>query len=568
MKHPYPSQETQITFVTGDERSRGRQHAEQLKAVLEKGMAPFYYRFFKRLLNPEGSKGLSELGYRILAQFIDKTLTKQLDDQIPSELKERIKGVSEVSGIPEDVFRTSLVLPDLLPMLQAYWLKLNPKLAIDVAPPPKFGCSSFIAKGNRFLVGRNLDFPGVGYWDRFPVIEVVTPQTGFKYIGFTSAGVPIAGISGINENGLMISLHQHYSFETHLRGKLPFIVSEKILRQARNLDEALEMLKRADLASSWAFIVADRKSQNGFIFEATPKRYAVRWLKDENQVLTHSNYFISAELKGTDYATTERMNWDNFWRREYLEKNIRKEIDNLSLEKAVQWLSGHEDSFWGEEKIVNRTVSQVYNIQSYVLDLNQMKVYFAEGNCPIHLGAFKEYDLQKLFEGKVDLDGSKLPAYQFKNLSIRKAKQDYILSFVSAFDNRFSDALRELKSSLSHTETPEAYLVAALVSLKLGQSKQTALDYLQSGRSLIENKIKEKSFSLFPPEYFEICLYEARVLELLQRKTESQSLYQHLALHPSLRDQNIKKIVSKPKAYSEKKLRRLVMPYSTYIPFE
>lgn len=566
--HPYPAQKTQIIFVDGSERNRGQQHAEQLGSALNSGMAPFYFQFYQRLLNPSSQLGFEKIGYQFLSFAIEEIFSKRLQNQIPLELRSRIQGVSEVSGISEKAFLTTLVLPDLLPMLQAYWLKWKPDLAIDAAAPPRFGCSSFIAKGNKFLLGRNLDFPGVAYWDRFPVLEVVHPPSGYKYVGFTSAGVPLAGISGINEKGISIALHQHYCFETNLSGKLPFVAAEQLLNQAKNLNEALEILRKAELASSWAFIVADREARDGFIFESTPTQSGVRWLKDESNVLTHSNYFKSPDLQGRDYATTERMNWDNFWRCETLNQVVKKNLEELSVEKAVKWMSCHRDPFWDEEKIVNRTVSQVYNIQSYVIDLEDMKLFLAEGECPIHLRTYQEYDLAELFDKRKGANSRKIPGFQFEDRQVQRAKESYILSFVSAFDNQFEEALQGLEMSIQEHQTPEAYLVAALVSLRIGKNKTKALNYLEEGRNVIERKMREKNIDFFPPEYFEICLYQARVLSLLNRKTEASLLYKEITKNPSLRDTNIKKIASKEKPYSEKKLRLLVMPYSTYIPFE
>lgn len=568
MNQSCQTQETQIIFVEGDDLTRGRQHAEQTSKNLQRGMAPFYFNFYQRLLNPPNAKGIERFAYQLGSQAIETLFSRKLKNQVSRELRDRIRGVAQVSQIPEQAFLTTLVLPDLLPILQAYWLKWKPGLAIDTAPPPRLGCSSFIAKGNRFLLGRNLDFPGVGYWDRFPVIEVVTPSSGLKYIGFSSAGVPVAGISGINEKGIAIAIHQHYCLETNFSGTLPFDVSERVLNQAENIEQALEILKKAKLASSWAFIVADRQSKDGFIFEATPKSYGVRRLKEEKNVLTHSNFFISSELKGQDYATTERMNWDNFWRRETLDRTLRENLENLSPENAVQWVSGNQDPFWNEEKVVNRTVSQVYNIQSYVIDLEEMKLFLAEGDSPIHLRSYQEYDLEKLFDGKNGRTPTSFPGAPFKSQEVRKSKEKYIQSFVAAFDNQFEDALGSLNQSISQHQTPEAYLVAGLVSLRLEKPKTQSSEYLEKGKNLIENKVKERNFKTFPPEYFEICLYQARVLELMNRKSEAKTIYKEMVKNPSLRDSNIKKIVQEERSYSERQLRRLVMPYSTYIPFE
>ncbi|NBX76441.1 MAG: hypothetical protein EBQ92_07790 [Proteobacteria bacterium] len=566
--HPYPTRKTQVIFVEGSDVQMGQQHAEQLGDSVSLGMAPFYYGFFRRILNPQGINPIEKLGYQIFSKGIDAVFTRALVSQIPENLRERVRGVAEASGIPEENFLTTLILPDLLPMLQAHWIKLNPRLGIPVAQPPRFGCSSFIAKGNRFLHGRNLDFPGVAYWDRYPVLQVSKPKKGLKTIGFTSAGVPLAGISGINEAGITVSLHQHYSVQTDWKGSLPFVISEKILLEADTLEKATQILKQSRLASSWAFVVADGKTQDGFIFEANPKGYGIRWLRDEGGVLSHSNFFQSEALKNSDYATTERMNWDNFWRRNTLDQKIRKGLDNLTPEYGVQALSDHTDGFWNEEKIVNRTVSQVYNIQSYVVDPVAMKLYLAEGDCPVHLRGYREYDLAELFSGRFQPSQMVLPPYQFSDEAKRRAKEEYILSFVAAFDENFDEALAGLKKSMEHSFTPEAALVAALVNLRIDGDLDSSLNWLISAEQSIEQKMKSVQNQHYPPEYFEVLLYQGRIYDLKGAREKAQQIYLRITQHPSLRDAGILKLAKKAKPYTRKRVKRLIMPYSTYIPFD
>lgn len=566
--HPYPSEQTQVIFTKGSERQIGIQHAEQLGGLIQKGMAPFYHRFFRRVLQPEGLGFFETMGFQALSKIIDPLLVKRLAAQIPRSLQERIEGLAEASGIETETFLTTLILPDLLPMLQAHLIKIRPSRGIDVVAPPKFGCSSFVAKGAKFLHGRNLDFPGVAYWDRYQVLQVTEPEKGLRFIGFTTAGVPIAGISGINEAQISVSLHQHYCLHTDWKGRLPFVISEEVLSQADSLPKALEILKRSKVASSWAFVVTDGKTQDGFIYEAHPKGAGVRWLESEKNVLTHSNYFQTEACLNQDYATTERMNWDNFWRKKTLEKNVSGNLGSLSAELAVSFMSDHEDGFWEEEKIVNRTVSQVYNIQSFVLDPVDMKLYLAEGNCPIHLRNYSEYDLGDLFKGKTTNGEKKYPGYQFKSEQKQRAKEEYILSFVSAFDNQFERALEGLRKSLNHTFTPEAALVAALVNLRLDGEVGKSLDFVREGQVEIEKKMKQKDKTDFPPEYFELLLYQARIQDLLGRRNEAQAIYHRIQSHPSLRDKNIRSIAKRAAPYHKGRVKRLIMPYSTYIPFD
>ena len=565
--HPFPAEPTQIIYVEGSDRQIGQQHAEQLGAKIAQGMAPFYTAFFDRVSNPLDINFLEKVGLGCLQKGLDQFLVQKLIQQIPMEFKERISGMSEVSQVEEGIFLKAFILPDLLPMLQAYLIRLKPQLGISVALP-QFGCSSFISKNKSFYLGRNLDFPGVAYWDRYPVIQVTRPKNKLSYIAMTSAGVPLGGISGVNESGISVALHQHYTTHTDRGGLLPFVITERILSEAKSLDDALSLIQSHPLASSWAFVIADGKAQNGFIYEATPKISGIRWLAEEGNVLTHTNYFVSKNCKGRDYATTERMNWDNFWRRTTLDGLLRTDLEDFSVERGLEAISNHTDGFWKEEKTINRTVSQVYNIQSYLIDFTQQKLFLAEGNCPIHLQSYREYDLNELFQGKKGASNKSRLGYSFKDPHKKLAKQEYILSFVSAFDGKDEQAFQRLQSSLELSFTPEASIVAALMNLRLDGNIDASLDFLVKGEIAVESKVRNQENSIFPPEYFEILLYQARVHDLKGERSEASRLYKKILAHSDLRDANIRKASEGAKSYSLKRAKRLIMPYSTYIPFD
>ncbi|NDD04561.1 MAG: hypothetical protein EB078_06620, partial [Proteobacteria bacterium] len=379
---------------------------------------------------------------------------------------------------------------------------------------------------------------------------------------------PLAGISGVNEAQISISLHQHYSLQTNWNGNLPFIISEKVLSEANSIERALEIIKEAKVSSAWAFIVTDGKTRDGFVFEKHPKGGGVRWLADNGDLLTHTNFFQSQECRGTDYATTERMNWDNFWRNETLQRRIRPKLAELTPELAVQYLSDHYDGFWQEEKVVNRTVSQVYNIQSYVLDPVEFKLLLAEGDCPIHMGEYREYDLGEIFSGKKGQTSRNFLPYQFQSNAKASAKRDYILSFVAAFDDDFEKALVRLENSLEHSFSSEAALVAALINVRLQGSLEKSFQYLDRGAIEIEKKVREKSLDYFPPEYFEVLLYQARLCDLMGKREKAVRIYQQITHHSSLSDRNIRSLAQKARPYKKNRINRILMPYSSYIPFD
>lgn len=566
LSHPYPATPTRVVFTRGSDYEIGRQHAEALGKDANDGMVEFYYRFWRRMIAFKASAAWEKPFAQGLRYLLDPLLVGKLSRNITPGAVERLKGMSSVSGRPLSELFTTLVLPDLMPLLEVYVARIRPNMFLRVMPPPHFGCSSFISSGKNFLHGRNLDFPGVGYWDRYPVIQMTERTGALRFIGITTAGAPFCGITGINEAQISVSLHQHYCREGNTRGTLPFLIGEEILAKARTLKEAREILKQWRVAASWAFLVADGKSRTAFIQERHPGATGTRELSGDGH-LSHSNFFQTTECQPAELATTTRMNWDNYCRRDRVHALVAAEEGQLSPERAVQIVSDHFDPFWGEEKILNRTISQVYNIQSLVLDLEKMKLFLAEGNAPVQLGSYSEFDLGEIFSGREGRTGQKLPAYRFQSEAKREAKVDYILSFVAAFDGNERLALERLESALSRDFVPEAALVAGVVCMKLLQWPK-ALQFLERGRAFIEEKCQRLRKKHFPPEYFELILFQARTLDLLERRAEAEKEYSYLANHEGLQDTHIRTLAKKAGPFKKKHLGRILMPYSSYIPLE
>lgn len=530
-------------------------------------MTKFYFGFWSRMLNMEKKGFWENIGFSLGKYLIDPILVQKLSKQVPPFLADRLKGIHEVTGIPLRNLETTLVLPDLMPLLQAYLGLVRPSALIEASAPPRLGCTSFVAHGKSFYQGRNLDFPGVGYWDRFPVIQLIEREKALKYIAFATAGVPFGGITGVNEAQIMVALHQHYSRSTSLSGKLPFAISERILMEARDLKTAKEILKESKVAAAWAFVVSDGKSKSSFIYECDASTSDIEELESKEDVLTHANFFQTKGCKKNEYATTARMNWDNYWRKTRLEQLLATHSGSLTPELGVQFLSDHYDPYWQEEKMINRTVSQVYNLQSVLVDLTQMRAYVAEGDCPVHLRQYREFDLGEIFAGRNGQVEKTLPAYGFQNPKKRQAKEAYILSFVAAFDHDYESAKKQISLSLESDFCAEAALVSAVLGMKTGEFERAVL-LLEKAKLFLEEKKERLGKNIFPPEYFEICLFYARALDLVGKRREALVHYHSLGSHPDLEDANVRTLAVTKKPYTKEKLDKILTPFSSYIPFE
>jgi len=565
----YPAERPRVIHVSGSDRDIGAQHAEQVGAVVADGMVSVYFRLWERMLRQGTPRPLFQPFLWTAKRLVDPILTSALARATPPQFRERLKGLAAASGVPYRRLETALILPDLLPLLQSWLTIAKPESFVPVQfPEGLLGCSSFMSRGRHFFYGRNLDFPGVAYWDRYPVLQVTRGRGALRMIGFTSAGVPLCGITGINEAQITVALHQHYARPSGLTGHLPFVVGEEVLAQATTLESALEILRSRRVNSAWAFLVTDGKTRRGFLYETHPRASGVKWLGDDGgTVLSHTNYLQTEACQRQEFAATARMNWDNYARKRRLEKLVRDAGYDMNAATAVQALSDHFDPYWGEEKVLNRTISQVYNIQSVLFDPENMTAHFAVGDAPIHLRTYQKYDLGEMFAGRSGETVESLPAFRFQKENQKEAKERYILSFIAAFDGKFQLAAEEIERSLACDPCPEAGIVAGVVRLKLGDTR-AGKEHLARAKEHVEEAMQRLGKTLPPPEYFEGALHLARAHDLLGERAEAERLYRWLASHPHLEDAHIRDIAREARPYTKDRLANIFMPYSSYIPLD
>lgn len=564
--HPFAAQPVRVIHLRGSEREQGRQHAEQVGAACQVGMPSFYHRLHTRLLSQQPTPWHRKALWSAAKTIVDPFLVDRLLRAVPQAYKDRLAGMAEVAQLSERQLLTALVLPDLFPLVQGGVGYILPNRFVEVAQPLRLGCSSFVSRGESFLVGRNLDFPGVGYWDRYPVLQARSPTNRLRSVSFTTAGVPIGGITGINEAQISVSIHQHYCQTVSLRGQLPFLIGETILNEASNLDEALAILKKSRLTSSWAFLVADGKRRDAFLWESTPRAQGIVRLSDRQGVLAHSNFFQTPACQAREFAATARMNWDNYWRKTRLETLVRDSDGKLTPSLAAKALSDHWDPHWEEEKILNRIVSQSFNIQSLVLEPEKMQVWFAHGNSPIHLGNFQKYDLQAILEGGSGEQPGIVPGYRFEDSRKAEAKTAFITAFIYAMDGDEPTALVHLKKSLATSFCPEVAQIAGVLCLK-NEEWERAAQYFDSAVEWIEKRLQSAPGLRTPPEYYECRLFQGRTKDLQGKHGEAASHYNALIGGKDIEDRNLLRIAKRRKPFCRQDLQKLILPFSSYVPF-
>lgn len=153
--------------------------------------------------------------------------------------------------------------------------------------PARMGCTGlFLQPGDtrdgRVVLARNFD-GGFFEWSRHPGLilcdERAHAPPGRRWLRYAACGTAglfyAGGISGVNEAGLSVSLHQMSTVLYDIDGSrgrrdiAPFVV-QRILREAASLREAEDLVREAGHFGAWTILVADARSGEARRIEICP----------------------------------------------------------------------------------------------------------------------------------------------------------------------------------------------------------------------------------------------------------------------------------------------------------
>lgn len=209
-------------------------------------------------------------------------------DFFSPEMDARALGVEEALHLKAGTLRHYAWLSELGSVGPALKVATSGMLQLDgLTGRPTGGCTSFVAEGGGSTFhARNVDFWGMSYWQQHAAIVFVEPldergaPDGFRYLQVSDLGEIFAGITGVNEKGLVLTTHLHVTRDvTLLNGDLHLSspellwravfgprkqapvavlrVVETVLRRAADVPQAIAMMREFRTAGAWSFILSD-----------------------------------------------------------------------------------------------------------------------------------------------------------------------------------------------------------------------------------------------------------------------------------------------------------------------
>ncbi|HNR36338.1 MAG TPA: C45 family autoproteolytic acyltransferase/hydrolase, partial [Candidatus Hydrogenedentes bacterium] len=296
---------------------------------------------------------------------LDKAWTK-VSPYIDSRLTDEIQGIAEsVATTTTDATYWTNVLrrAHMIPVLQSY-------SCASVA-----AWKSATADGG-MLHARDLDWPLDARLQDYPCIVVYIPQNGTPHVNVTFAGM-VGAHTGFNLFGLSLAEISADAPEPYdLRGEPFFSFFRAILYDAKNLDEAVDIIHAARRIKNYHYVVADGRWQ-----QSAAKILA-------NASLAHPADFVvvgdndpndgnSPNIKpGVVFDDQERGAWDG-------SDGIEAKYGTLNAEKM--------------QAIARKIAKPGSNLLNVVYDANKLMLYFAyaEGAADASAQPFQNLELSE-----------------------------------------------------------------------------------------------------------------------------------------------------------------------------
>lgn len=327
--------------------------------------------------------------YRSFLKYFVAWFNRDLSKNVTEEYKEEIYGISLSASDKYQYIGSN------------YQRILNYHAAHDIGHALQgmalVGCTSFGTWGSRsqdstMIIGRNFDFY---VNDDFAVNKIVAfcnPAQGYKFMTVTWGGF-IGAVSGMNEQGLSITINAAKSDLPTGAATPVSLVAREILQYAKNIKEALQIAKKRKMFVSESLLIGSANDKKTVIIEKTPVTYDV-YDPDTNYIVC-TNHFQGNLLVHTRDNIEQMDNSASLYRYDHLmdllknngKNTVQKTVDILRDTKGIN----NADIGLGNEKSINQFAAH----HSIVFEPQKLRVWVSTS--PWQLGEFVCYDLKKVF---------------------------------------------------------------------------------------------------------------------------------------------------------------------------
>ncbi len=467
-----------VLKVQGSYRAMGRQHGELLRPWVARGPLPYYRTYLEKLLGGAQPGPAARLAWPLLNHAVGTRVARAL----PEFATETLRGLAEGADLPYRQVLAGATMPDAILWFASRLMQLKRvPAALDHRLQMGLGCTSAIAWGEAtadgaLLHARNFDYHGVGCWPKTAAVVFHQPDAGLRYVSVAAAGIPLGGVTAMNEAGLSLTVHQHMFSDGAALGGTPIgLVGDLIMRGARSLDDAEAILRAHRPIGCWTYLVTDGHRREVLCWEENPRRQAPRRLRAEG-TFGYANVYLDEAL-----GATERQLYGSYWRHNrarHQRANALLEAGRGRLDPAG--MAGILGDTGESGCRLHAAIAMLMTVGSVVFRPEDGVLWVGTGEAPTSHGTFVPFEL-----GREDHapERGELTPQAAPDAPARAAFDAYrraYLAYIDEGDVARSRALLEEACALA-PEQPLYHAVRGLLALRL-EDPRGALEAL--GRAL------------------------------------------------------------------------------------
>lgn len=522
-----PYGELYFMSVAGTPVEMAAQQGRMMREKAHLGVIPFYAKYLEKVFAESPIKRLAG----VIDWAANRLVTEKLAANVPPTFMKMVEAFADEVDMPLDKVLRAYLMPEVfLYVLGTYHRVLGTAPARGLGSAPMFGCTSAVSvppRSQKILHGRNFDYFGVDYWDRFPVVTFHEPDRGHDYISVSTAGIIGAGITGMNSAGLTLVVHQHFPKEFDLDDGVPVgVAGDFVMREASTIEEAVEILRRYPPVSGWTYVMTEGDTGRAAIYEvAAGGLENLRWAEPEHGALGYANVYWGKDLVEVEVDYYPEYRRCNYARQSRVRQCLVGLSDETEPADIARILADLEDPDSGEERLLGPTIVNVTTVASVVFEPTERRVWVGVGRSPVCRGWFVPFSLEKRAP---DFDAEPFIPYPgWHESPSGKAFEYYRRAVHLAADGEADDRLIVLlEHALAlHPEEPYLRVLAGLVSLRLGRGRRAEGAF----RRALESIHREDRRA-------EILLYLGWAMDLQGRRTTARHLYKKVRRDPRADD--------------------------------
>jgi tetratricopeptide (TPR) repeat protein len=400
-----------VLFLRGDYVEMALQHGRLLADVIPHGAVSQAPKMIaSSVTNALGRQGaLGAWFTRRLQRFLTGRMLSYSIAKAQSVLGETTAldealALSDSTGVPVENLVQGLFNPEILMILAQLSNGSHP---LDLAAFREANacltcCSSFAAWGNythdrQLLVGRNMDFPLNGTYDRFPTVTYFEPMDSpIRYMSFGSAGLHNAGITSYNEGGLFLSSHTVPTHDVSSHGVSAFVTANQVIRRVSKVSEAVNLFRQFPPPSGWSYLAVNTRSGEVGTIEMSHGATTLRPADGQSHIQT--NHFLSPEMLSRNTFLNASVVDDIEGRYLRLRQRLEQARGRLDPSEVVSILSDQVDPLVDQVRGLGSTLGVHTTLTSVVLDPSRERVFVATGSGPVPHNDYVELPLIGTFD--------------------------------------------------------------------------------------------------------------------------------------------------------------------------